>query len=161
MQGCDPTCVATPVSSRKLLGVTSPWDSLTERLYQKWQVLVSPGGQGRRRLVDRPCCTTSSIQVGSILDLSCFCLMKMMGEWQEPLLSRTMYCHQQRSSHESLSQWLWVLQGVSAPPPPPPKAAAAGKGRSSGIVIGIAVAVGLAVLGQWSFFTLTDCNACC
>ncbi|KAL3157740.1 hypothetical protein ABBQ32_012165 [Trebouxia sp. C0010 RCD-2024] len=94
---CDPTCVASPAGSRKLLGTeSSPQGVLAQALYDKWQALVNRHAHGgrRRRLVDRPCCTSST-------------------------------------------------QGGAASP----GASAAGKGKSSGIVIGIGVAVAATVLG--------------
>ena len=50
------------------------------------------------------------------------------------------------------------MQGVAAPPPPPPAAAASKKG-SSGIVIGIAVAVALGVLGKPACSLLSHSHA--
>lgn len=76
LQACDPTCVATPASSRKLLGMAlNPWMSLTHTMHDRWQSLVGQQGQGRRRLADRPCCT-SSVQVTanmlpSVVQLHC------------------------------------------------------------------------------------------
>ncbi|KAL0052656.1 hypothetical protein WJX82_005365 [Trebouxia sp. C0006] len=60
---CDPTCVATPVSSRKLLGESSPWATLGVALFDTWQAGSKSREPRRRKLTDRPCCTTSTTQV--------------------------------------------------------------------------------------------------
>ncbi|KAL0031209.1 hypothetical protein WJX77_009639 [Trebouxia sp. C0004] len=59
---CDPTCVAAPVSGRKLLGESSPWATLGVALYDRWQVGSTSREPRRRKLADRPCCTTSTMQ---------------------------------------------------------------------------------------------------
>jgi len=65
LQTCDPTCVATPVSSRKLLGESSPWATLGVALFDIWQAGSKSKEPRRRKLADRPCCTTSTTQVSS------------------------------------------------------------------------------------------------
>ena len=65
LQTCDPTCVATPVSGRKLLGDSSPWTTLGVALYDRWQAGSNSRGPRRRKLADRPCCTTTTTQVSS------------------------------------------------------------------------------------------------